>query len=105
MRGFWRGTREQSLRFYATAARALIEVHPDSPVGGPATAQNAWLDAFLDFSERRDVSFDFVSTHHYPTDATVKISSDSDIHLAHAQRGILREEALDAHREAVLSCL
>jgi xylan 1,4-beta-xylosidase len=100
MRGFWRGTREQYLRLYATAARALKEVHPDIPVGGPATAQNAWIDEFLDFAERRDVPVDFVSTHHYPTDATVNLSSDPAIQLAHARRGILREEALKARRRA-----
>ena len=100
MRGFWRRTREQYLRLYANAARGLKEVHLDIPVGGPATAQNAWIDEFLDFSERRDVPVDFVSTHHYPTDATVKTSSDPDIQLAHAQRGILREEALNARLAA-----
>jgi xylan 1,4-beta-xylosidase len=100
LRGFWRGTREQYFRLYAATARALKDVHPDIPVGGPATAQNAWIDEFLSFSTKHDVPVDFVSTHHYPTDATVDISSDPAVQLAHAQRGVLREEALDARRRA-----
>lgn len=100
LRGFWRGTRDQYWRLYATTARALKAVHADIPVGGPATAQNAWIDEFLDFSEKHDVPVDFVSTHHYPTDSTVHISPDPAIQLAHAERGILREEAQDARSRA-----
>jgi xylan 1,4-beta-xylosidase len=100
IRGFWRGTRDQYWRLYTTTALTLKAIHPDMSVGGPATAQNAWIGEFLEFSERRDVPVDFVSTHHYPTDRTVHISSDPAIQLAHAQRGILREEAQDARCRA-----
>lgn len=100
LRGFWRGTRDQYFRLYGTTAHALKRIHPDIRVGGPATAQNAWIDEFLDFAERRGVPVDFVSTHHYPTDQTVTLSPDPVIQLAHAERGILREQALDACRHA-----
>ena len=30
---------------------------------------NAWIPEFLDFCDRKSVPVDFVSTHHYPTDA------------------------------------
>lgn len=100
LRSFWQGTRAQYWRLYATTARALKEVHADIPVGGPATAQNAWIDEFLDVSEKHGIPVDFVSTHHYPTDGTVQLFADTVSQLAHAQRGVLREEALDARRRA-----
>lgn len=100
LRSFWRGTRDQYFRLYATTTQALKGASPDSHVGGPATAQNAWIDELLDFAERHDVPVDFISTHHYPTDATVGMSTDVNVQLSRAQRGVLREEALDACRRA-----
>jgi xylan 1,4-beta-xylosidase len=100
LRSFWRGTRAQYFRLYREAARALKEISPELRVGGPATAQNAWIDEFLDDCERTRTPADFVSTHHYPTDRTVSVSDDTEIQLAAMQRDVLREEAQDARRRA-----
>ena len=100
LRSFWRGTRAQYFRLYRGAARALKEISPELRVGGPATAQNAWIDEFLDDCERTRTPADFVSTHHYPTDRTVSVSDDTEIQLAAMQRDVLREEAQDARRRA-----
>lgn len=100
LRAFWHGTREQYWRLYRTTARALKQVHPDIPVGGPATAQNAWIEEFLDCAGRDDVPVDFVSTHHYPTDALSLIEPDTTSRLARAQRGGLREEVQEARRRS-----
>ncbi len=100
LRGFWHGTREQYWRLYTATARTLKAIHPDLRVGGPATAQNAWIDLFLDTCDRTDVPVDFVSTHHYPTDALVEIEADTEALLARAQRSGLREEAQDARCRA-----
>ena len=37
-------------------------------VGGPATAQAAWVDAFIEHCARNNVPLDFVSTHVYGND-------------------------------------
>ncbi|MGH7639217.1 MAG: GH39 family glycosyl hydrolase [Gemmatimonadaceae bacterium] len=100
LRAFWRGTRDQYWRLYGATARALKTVHPDIPVGGPATAQNAWIEEFLEMSEREELPVDFVSTHHYPNDAFAGSTMDTETQLAHAQRGFLREQAQDARRRA-----
>ncbi len=69
-------------------------------VGGPATAKNEWITEFLDFCEKNNVPADFVSTHHYPTDALGSVGEDTETQLAHSQRSILREWAQDTHRKA-----
>jgi xylan 1,4-beta-xylosidase len=43
---------------------------------------------------------DFVSTHHYPTDAFGKEGDDTLTQLAKSRRSILREQAQDAKRRA-----
>jgi xylan 1,4-beta-xylosidase len=69
-------------------------------VGGPLTAANAWIEEFLDFCETRKLPVDFVSTHHYPTDAMGQEGDDTSTQLASSQRSILREQAQDAKRRA-----
>lgn len=101
LRAFWRGTQSQYFRLYATSARALKQVESDIQVGGPATADNEWIDEFLEFCERSQVPADFVSTHHYPNDATLSaIDADMETKLSTTQRGVLREQAQDARRRA-----
>ncbi|HEV8599010.1 MAG TPA: glycosyl hydrolase [Gemmatimonadales bacterium] len=100
LRSFWRGTRAQYLRLYQESAFALKEIHPELQVGGPATAHNGWLDAFLDECERMHVPVDFVSTHHYPTDRLVAQGGSTEAQLAAMQLDILREEVQDARRRA-----
>jgi len=46
------------------------------------------------------VPLDFVSTHHYPTDALGSIGEDTETQLAHSRRSILREWAQETHRNA-----
>ncbi len=41
---------------------------------------------------------DFISTHHYPTDAMGQEGDDTIMQLANSQRSILREQAQDAKR-------
>jgi len=100
LRAFWRGTRKQYWQLYAATSRALKDVHAEIPVGGPATAQNEWIEEFLDFCDRKKVPADFVSTHHYPNDLLAAGELDTETQLQHTQRGILREQAQDARRRA-----
>jgi xylan 1,4-beta-xylosidase len=67
---FWGGDPRQSTYFdlYAHTARALKSVSPRLRVGGPSTAQAAWVTDFLNFTAANHVPVDFVSTHAYADD-------------------------------------
>ena len=66
---FWTGTQEDYFRLYATTAKAIKGVDSALRVGGPATAQNEWLEPFLALADGEGLPVDFVTTHYYPTDA------------------------------------
>jgi xylan 1,4-beta-xylosidase len=68
---FWTGQPKQSSYFelYDRAARAIKRVDPGLRVGGPATAQAAWVGAMIAHSVQNDVPLDFVSTHVYANDS------------------------------------
>lgn len=69
-------------------------------VGGPATADNAWVDDFIKFCMDNDLPPDFISTHHYPTDAFGKPGDDTEAQLAASTRSALREEARAVRKQA-----
>jgi xylan 1,4-beta-xylosidase len=64
---FWNGVPKQPTYFalYDETARAIKSVDAKLRVGGPATAQAAWVDAFLAHCAQNHVPFDFVSSHIY----------------------------------------
>lgn len=68
---FWAGDpKEQTYyQLYDEAARALKSVSPRLRVGGPATAQAAWVDRFIQHTVENHVPLDFVSTHIYGNDS------------------------------------
>ncbi len=67
---FWGGNPKQPTYFelYDHTARALKSVSPRLQVGGPSTAQAAWVGDFLAHAKAQDVPVDFVSTHVYAND-------------------------------------
>ena len=67
---FWGGVPKQRTYFtlYDQTARALKSVSPRLRVGGPATAQAAWVTAFLRHVAAVHAPIDFVSTHVYGND-------------------------------------
>jgi len=67
---FWGGDPHQPTYFqlYDLTARALKSVSPRLRVGGPATAQAAWVPAFIRYCAVHHVPVDFVSTHVYGDD-------------------------------------
>ncbi len=64
---FWDGEPKQATYFalYDVTAKALKQVDPEIRVGGPATAQAAWVSEFIAHCKQNGVPFDFVSTHVY----------------------------------------
>ncbi|MDT7858368.1 hypothetical protein RQM47_17090 [Rubrivirga sp. S365] len=97
---FWTGTQADYFELYRATAQAVKRVDSELRVGGPATSKNAWVEDLVAFCEAEDLPLDFVSTHHYPTDAFGAPDDDTRDQLSKSTRGILREQALDAARQA-----
>ncbi|CAN5292235.1 cellulase family glycosylhydrolase [soil metagenome] len=93
LKAFWAGTQKQYFDLYAATAGALKDVDGMLRVGGPATAENGWLEPFLEFTGRRKLPLDFVTTHYYPTDPTQDVSGETEEQLAAGRRGVLSERA------------
>jgi xylan 1,4-beta-xylosidase len=72
---FWGGTPVQPTYFtlYDHTARALKAVSPRLRVGGPSTAQAAWVPVFLKHVRDAKVPVDFVSTHVYGDDTAQNV--------------------------------
>jgi xylan 1,4-beta-xylosidase len=97
---FWKSTKADYFRLYQHAARAIKKVDKALQVGGPATADNAWITDFLNFCKKHKVPADFISTHHYPTDDFGKPGDDTIAQLAKSKRSVLREEVAKTKSEA-----
>ncbi len=76
--GFWGGIPPQQTYFelYDHTARALKSVNPRLRVGGPATAQAAWVGDMIRHSVEDHVPLDFVSTHVYGDDSVKDVFHD-----------------------------
>lgn len=75
---FWGGSPKQPTywELYDHTAKALKAVSPRLQVGGPATAQAAWVGDFLAHTKAQNVPVDFVSTHVYAND-----TADNVLHI------------------------
>ena len=69
---FWAGTPKQETYFelYDHTARAVKAANAQLRVGGPSTAQAAWVGAMIDHAVKGNVPLDFVSTHVYGNDTS-----------------------------------
>lgn len=67
---FWTGNPKEQTYYelYDRAARAIKRVSPRLRIGGPASAQAAWVDRFLAHCKEKNVPVDFASTHVYGND-------------------------------------
>jgi xylan 1,4-beta-xylosidase len=97
---FGTGKQEDYFRLYASTVRAIKTVNPALKVGGPATAANAWLPEFIDYCAKNHLPADFISTHHYPTDAFGQPGDDTRTQLSKSTRSVLRDQAREAKRQA-----
>jgi xylan 1,4-beta-xylosidase len=72
---FWAGNPKEQTYFqlYDVTARALKSVSPRIRVGGPSTAQAAWVDRFLRHVSENQVPADYVSTHVYANDLSTDV--------------------------------
>jgi len=100
IKDFWTGKQADYFKLYQSTAEAIKEVDDRLRVGGPATAKNDWIADFIEFCEKHKLPADFVSTHHYPTDAFGKVGDNTIEQLAASRRSILREDVQDVFRQA-----
>jgi xylan 1,4-beta-xylosidase len=72
---FWTGEPKEETYYelYDVAAAALKDVDERLRVGGPATAQAAWVDRFIQHCVDKNVPVDFVSSHIYPNDIPLNV--------------------------------
>src|SRR5664279_3110393 len=77
---FWTGTPKQESYFelYDHTARDIKAVGPKLRVGGPATAQAAWVDAMIKHATQTHVPLDFVSSHVYGNDKAADVFHTSE---------------------------
>jgi xylan 1,4-beta-xylosidase len=97
---FGSGNQAEYFELYRYTVDAIKGVDASLQVGGPATAANAWIGDFLNFCAANALPVDFVSTHHYPTDAFGKPGDDTEAQLAASTRSILREQTRAVRKEA-----
>ena len=97
---FWKGTQQKYFLLYKHAAKAIKSVDKELKVGGPASADNAWIPEFRSFCEKNKVPYDFISTHHYPTDDFGQPGDDTLTQLADSKRSVLRDEVIKTRKQA-----
>ena len=77
---FWAGEPKQATYWdlYDHTARAIKRVDSRLRVGGPATAQAAWIDVFIQHCAANKIPLDFVSTHVYGNDKSEDVFGTSE---------------------------
>ncbi|MGB7022947.1 MAG: hypothetical protein WBD73_04045 [Candidatus Acidiferrales bacterium] len=72
---FWSGDPKQATYYelYDRTARDIKRVSPRLRVGGPSTAQAAWVDSFIQHDVENKVPVDFISTHVYGNDTAPNV--------------------------------
>ena len=68
LRFFFDGSMKDYFHLYELTSNAIKSVDDKLKVGGPATSNNMWIPEFKNFCETRGVAYDFITTHHYPSD-------------------------------------
>jgi len=99
---FWAGVPKQATYYelYDHTARDLKRVSPRIRVGGPATAQAAWVASFIRHDVKNDVPVDFISTHVYGDDTAQNVfHTDETI----SRRDMVCRAARKVHNEVAAS--
>ena len=97
---FGSGTLDDYFKLYRHTAEAIKSVDRTLKVGGPATAANAWIGDFIGLCAEHKVPADFVTTHHYPTDAFGMPGDDTETQLSKSQRSVLCKQVREVCRQA-----
>ena len=94
---FWAGSPRQQTYWtlYEHTARALKRVDSGLRVGGPATAQAAWVPDFIRFTSTQHIPVDFISTHVYGDDTPKVFGSNQPV----ARRVLVCRAVAKVHKE------
>jgi xylan 1,4-beta-xylosidase len=78
---FWAGDPKEATYYelYDRTARVIKRVSPRLRVGGPATAQAAWVDRFIRHAAEKNIPVDFVSTHVYGNDLSTDVFGTKEV--------------------------
>lgn len=99
---FWAGEPKQATYYelYDHTARDLKRVSDRIRVGGPSTAQAAWVSSFIAHDVEDDVPVDFVSTHVYGNDTAQHVfGTNEDI----SRKDMVCRAAKKVHDEVAAS--
>jgi xylan 1,4-beta-xylosidase len=97
---FWTGSQADYFELYRHTVTTIKAIDGGLRVGGPASASDAWIDEFIAFCTREKLAYDFISTHHYPTDAFGKPGDNTEQQLALATRDILKQRTQETCAKA-----
>jgi xylan 1,4-beta-xylosidase len=97
---FWTGSQADYFHLYRVTADAIKGIDSEFKIGGPASANNAWAPEFIEFCNANRVARDFISTHHYPTDAFGKPGDDTLTELSESRIGVLRDDLVKLRKQA-----
>ena len=99
---FWTGEPQDQtyIQLYAAAAKALKKASPRLRVGGPATAQAAWVGKFIAYCAKNSVPVDFASTHVYGND---KAEDVFNTHEQIPRRDMVARSVKKVHDEIMTS--
>jgi xylan 1,4-beta-xylosidase len=97
---FWAGTMEEYFLLYQSAALAIKRADSKLAVGGPSTAINAWIPETREFCEKNNLPLDFITTHHYPTDAGFGLGLNMEEQMARADREVCHKTMVKAVEES-----
>ncbi|HWB28000.1 MAG TPA: cellulase family glycosylhydrolase [Chitinophagaceae bacterium] len=100
LNSFWTGTQADYFKLYMHTAKVVKNICPSAKIGGPATAKNEWITEMVEFAKKEELSLDFISTHHYPTDAFGSPGDNTIEQLAKSRRSVLRDEASETKKKA-----
>lgn len=100
LKSFWTGSQNDYFTLYKYTVKAIKKIDKQLKTGGPATAKNAWIAEFIDYCKKEKLPVDFISTHHYPTDAFGKPGDDTETQLADSKRSVLQKEAAKTKEKA-----
>ena len=100
LNAFWASDQAAYFQLYQTTVQTIKKIDSQIPVGGPATAANAWISEFRAFCAANSLPVDFISTHLYPTDALGNENQDTLTQLANSPRDIMRDKAQEARQQA-----
>lgn len=86
--GFWAADMQEYFKLYKVTAETLKEADPFLKVGGPATSNNAWIPEMIAFCKESNTVLDFISTHHYPTDAVLGYGVEDSVNFSNPMKDL-----------------